>query len=142
MDAFSKESQLKLMQCHDRIEQIKHQVTENQGKSREYETEKASLVAKTNETKVMSNELINNALEKIQMFQKNEAFAKNIVTNWRFKNFLRIESIKLFKFLKKVLAKMQTISSYEELSNQKVVDGLAKLKKSLEMFKKYDKAQR
>jgi hypothetical protein len=34
------------------------------------------------------------------------------------------------------------MSSYNEMSNQKVGDALARMKKSLDMFKKYDKEAR
>jgi chromosome segregation ATPase len=79
VDNFSKESQLKLVQYHDKLELIKRQMNGIQNKFRDYDAEKNSLTKKINEAKVQSNDLINNAMEKIQMFQKNEAFAKTIV---------------------------------------------------------------
>lgn len=119
VDNFSKESQLKLVQYHDKLELIKRQMNGIQNKFRDYDAEKNNLTRKINEAKVQSNDLINNAMEKIQMFQKNEAFAKTIAA-----------------------AKLKTMSSYNEMSNQKVGDALARMKKSLDMFKKYDKEAR
>lgn len=63
--------------------------------------------------------MMENSLEKIQMFQKNEEFCKTLLS-----------------------AKMKTLNSLNDSSTQKVEDISIKLKKSLETFKKFDKEAR
>lgn len=119
IDSCSKESHAKLVQYHDKIERTTRQINEIKNRFRKFEEDGVMIQTKINETKNQSNEFINNAMGKIQMFHKNEGFSKSIT-----------------------MAKLKSISSYNELSNQKVGDALKKMKKSLEMFKRLDREAR
>lgn len=81
--------------------------------------EKEILLIKIKETELQSHEMMENSLEKIQMFQKNEEFCKTLLS-----------------------AKMKTLNSLKDSSTEKVEDISIRLKKSLEIFKKFDKEAR
>ena len=68
------------MQNNDEIEQINKQIQVIQNKFQDYEAEKEMLRSKISETKMKANDFMNNGMEKIQMFQKNETFSTKIVS--------------------------------------------------------------
>lgn len=119
IDNHSKEFENKLIQYKDFKEQISQQKTNTMSKIKVLEEEKGVYCKKINDIKIHANEIINNAISKIEMFHKNEEFCNSIGA-----------------------AKMKTLGSLEEAGHHRVEQALSKMKKSFEMFVKHDKEAR
>lgn len=118
-DCYSKAFDHEMIQFKDREEQLNKQSGELIARIQAQEAKKVETADKINEVTLQTNEMMNNALEKIQMFQKNEEFCKTVAA-----------------------AKFKTINSLNEASNHKVEQAMLRIKNELEAFKRYDKEAR
>lgn len=119
IDSHSKAIEKKLMEFKENDDMNNQQMAEYQANIKNVLEEQNSIVKKIQETKSESTELMNNAFEKIQMFQKNEEFCKTIAA-----------------------AKLKTITAINEAGSSKLDHALNRMKKSAEMFRKWDNEAR
>lgn len=119
VDNHSKAIEKKLMEFKENDDMNNQQIAEYQTIIKNVLEEQNSIVKKIQETKSESNELMNNAFEKIQMFQKNEEFCKTITA-----------------------AKLKTMTAIDEAGCSKLENALNRMKKSAEMFRKWDNEAR